>query len=96
MKNSDFLSWFNSLNKSNTKENILASANNIISSLSIEGENSIINKEKYRYYLKVFSTQSEDLLYYWILHHFFFIIFVIIISILSLVIFWIMIHIIFN
>ena len=63
MKNSDFLSWFNSLNKSNTKENILASANNIISSLSIEGENSIINKEKYRYYLKVFSTQSEDLLY---------------------------------
>ena len=63
MKNSDFLSWFNNLHRSNNKENILSSANNIISALSIEGENTIINKEKYKFYLKVFSTQSEDLLY---------------------------------
>ena len=63
MKNSDFLSWFNNLNSSNTKENILSSANNIISSLSIEEEKTIVNKEKYKYYLKVFNTQSEDLLY---------------------------------
>ena len=63
MKNSDFLSCFNNLHRSNNKENILSNANNIISSLSIEGENTIINKEKYKFYLKVFSTQSEDLLY---------------------------------
>ena len=63
MKNSDFLSWFNSLHRSNNKENILSSANNIVSSLSIEGNNTIINKEKYKFYLKVFSSQSEDLLY---------------------------------
>ena len=63
MKNSDFLSWFNNLHRSNNKENILSNANNIISSLSIEGENTIINKEKYKFYLKVFSIQSEDLLY---------------------------------
>ncbi len=63
MKNSDFLSWFNNLHRSNNKENILSNANNIISSLSIEGENTIINNEKYKFYLKVFSTQSEDLLY---------------------------------
>ena len=63
MKNSDFLSWFNNLHRSNNKENILSSANNIISALSIEGENTIINKEKYKFYLKVFSIQSEDLLY---------------------------------
>ena len=63
MKNSDFLSWFNNLHRSNNKENILSNANNIISSLSIEGENTIINKEKYKFYLKIFSTQSEDLLY---------------------------------
>ena len=63
MKNVDFLSWFNGLNSSNTKDNILLNANNIVSSLSIEGENTIINKEKYKFYLKVFSTQNEDLLY---------------------------------
>ena len=63
MKNSDFLSWFNNLHRSNNKENILSSANNIISALSKEGENTIINKEKYKFYLKVFSIQSEDLLY---------------------------------
>ena len=63
MKNSDFLSWFNNLHRSNNKENILLNANNIISSLSIEGENTIINKEKYKFYLKVFSSHSEDLLY---------------------------------
>ena len=63
MKNSDFLSWFNNLNRTNTKENILSSANNIISSLSLEEEKALINKEKYRFYLKVFNTQNEDLLY---------------------------------
>ena len=63
MKNSDFLSWFNNLNRTNTKENILSSANNIISSLSLEEEKTLINKEKYRFYLKVFNTQNEDLLY---------------------------------
>ena len=63
MKNSDFLSWFNNLNRTNTKENILSSANNIISSLSLEDEKTIVNKEKYKFYLKVFNTQSEDLLY---------------------------------
>ena len=63
MKNSDFLTWFNSLHRSNSKDNILSNANNIISSLSLEGNNNLINKEKYKYYLKVFSTQNEDLLY---------------------------------
>ena len=63
MKNVDFLSWFNGLNRSNTKDNILLNANKIVSSLSIEGESTIINKEKYKFYLKVFSTQNEDLLY---------------------------------
>ena len=43
MKNSDFLSWFNNLNSSNTKENILSSANNIISSLE---KNILIIKSK--------------------------------------------------
>ena len=62
MKNSDFLSWFNNL-RTNNKENILTNANNIISALSIEEEKTIINKEKYKFYLKVFNTQSEDLLY---------------------------------
>ena len=52
MKNSDFLSWFNNLNSSNTKENILSSANNIISSLSLEEEKTLINKEKYPYLLQ--------------------------------------------
>ena len=63
MKNSDFLTWFNSLHRSNSKDNILSNANNIISSLSLEENNNLINKEKYKYYLKVFSTQNEDLLY---------------------------------
>ena len=63
MKNSDFLTWFNSLHRSNSKDNILSNANNIISSLSLEGNNNLINKEKYKYYLKVFSTQNEDLFY---------------------------------
>ena len=62
MKNSDFLSWFNNL-RTNNKENILTNANNIISALSIEEDKTIINKEKYKFYLKVFNTQSEDLLY---------------------------------
>ena len=63
MKNSNFLSWFNGLHRSNSKENILSNANNIISALSLEEENTPINKEKYKYYLKVFSFQNEDLLY---------------------------------
>ena len=63
MKNADFLTWFNGLHRSNSRDNILSNANNIISSLSLEGDNTLINKEKYKYYLKVFSTQNEDLLY---------------------------------
>ena len=63
MKNADFLTWFNGLHRSNSRDNILLNANNIISSLSLEGDNTLINKEKYKYYLKVFSTQNEDLLY---------------------------------
>ena len=62
MKNSDFLSWFNNL-RTNNKENILTNANNIISALSVEEDKTIINKEKYKFYLKVFNSQSEDLLY---------------------------------
>ena len=46
MKNSDFLSWFNGLHKSNQKDNIISNANNIISSISIDEKNSSINKEK--------------------------------------------------
>ena len=63
MKNADFLTWFNGLHRSNSRDNILLNANNIISSLSLEGDNTLINKEKYKYYLKVFSAQNEDLLY---------------------------------
>ena len=63
MKNADFLTWFNGLHRSNSRDNILSNANNIISSLSLEGNNNLINKEKYKYYLKVFSSQNEDLLY---------------------------------
>ena len=63
MKNADFLTWFNGLHRSNSRDNILSNANNIISSLSLEGDNTLINKEKYKYYLKVFSSQNEDLLY---------------------------------
>ena len=63
MKNADFLTWFNGLHRSNSRDNILSNANNIISSLSLEGNNTLINKEKYKYYLKVFSSQNEDLLY---------------------------------
>ena len=63
MKNADFLTWFNGLHRSNSRDNILLNANNIISSLSLEGNNNLINKEKYKYYLKVFSSQNEDLLY---------------------------------
>ena len=63
MKNADFLTWFNGLHRSNSRDNILLNANNIISSLSLEGDNTLINKEKYKYYLKVFSSQNEDLLY---------------------------------
>ena len=63
MKNSDFLSWFNGLHRSNSKENILSNANNIISSISYSEDNNSIDREKYKYYLKVFSLQCEDLLY---------------------------------
>ena len=63
MKNSDFLSWFNGLHRSNSKENILSNANNIISSISYSEDSNSIDREKYKYYLKVFSLQCEDLLY---------------------------------
>ena len=35
MKNSDFLSWFNDLHKTNSKDNIVSNAHNIVSSLYI-------------------------------------------------------------
>ena len=63
MKNSDFLSWFNGLHKSNSKENIISNANNIVSSISITENASISNKEKYKNYLKVFASPCDDLLY---------------------------------
>ena len=63
MKNSDFLSWFNGLHKSNQKDNIISNANNIISSISIDEKNSSINKEKYKNFLKVFASPCDDLLY---------------------------------
>ena len=63
MKNSDFLSWFNGLHKSNQKDNIISNANNIISSISIDEKNSTINKEKYKNFLKVFASPCDDLLY---------------------------------
>ena len=63
MKNSDFLSWFNGLHKSNSKDNIISNANNIVSNISITQESSILNKEKYKNFLKVFATPSDDLLY---------------------------------
>ena len=63
MKNSDFLSWFNGLHKSNQKDNIISNANNIISSIAIDEKNSSINKEKYKNFLKVFASPCDDLLY---------------------------------
>ena len=63
MKNSDFLSWFNGLHKSNSKENIILNANNIVSSISITDNASISNKEKYKNFLKVFASPCDDLLY---------------------------------
>ena len=63
MKNSDFLSWFNGLHKSNSKDNILSNANNIVSAISITQETSSINKEKYKHFLKVFASPNADLLY---------------------------------
>ena len=63
MKNSDFLSWFNGLHKSNSKENIISNANNIVSSISITQNSTISNKEKYKNFLKVFASPCDDLLY---------------------------------
>ena len=63
MKNSDFLSWFNGLHKSNQKDNIILNANKIISSINIDEKNSLINKEKYKNFLKVFASPCEELLY---------------------------------
>ena len=63
MKNSDFLSWFNGLHKSNSKDNIISNANNIVSSISITQDISKINKEKYKNFLKVFASPCDDLLY---------------------------------
>lgn len=61
MKNSDFLSWFNGLHKSNSS--IISNANNIVSTLSITQDISSINKEKYKNFLKVFASPCDDLLY---------------------------------
>ena len=63
MKNSDFLIWFNGLHKSNSKENIILNANNIVSSISKTENGAISNKEKYKNFLKVFASPCEDLLY---------------------------------
>ena len=63
MKNYDFLSWFNGLHKSNSKESIISNANNILSSISITQNSTISNKEKYKNFLKVFATPCDDLLY---------------------------------
>ena len=63
MKNPDFLSWFNGLHKSNSKENIISNANSIVSSLSISQNLSISNKEKCKNFLKVFASPCDDLLY---------------------------------
>ena len=63
MKNSDFLSWFNGLHKSNSRDSIISNANNIVSTLSITQDISSINKEKYKNFLKVFASPCDDLLY---------------------------------
>ena len=60
MKNPEFLSYFNGLNKSNQKETILSNANNIVSSIKIDSN---LNSEKYKSYLKIFSNPCDDLLY---------------------------------
>ena len=62
MKNPDFLSYFNNLKETNSKVEILKNANNIINLIS-EKEETNINKEKYKYYLKIFESPNENLLY---------------------------------
>ena len=62
MKNPDFLSYFSNLIETNSKEEILKNANNIIISINTKEEKDI-NKEKYKDYLKLFESPSQDLLY---------------------------------
>ena len=62
MKNPDFLSYFSNLIETNSKEEILKNANNIINSINTKEEKDI-NKEKYKDYLKLFESPSQDLLY---------------------------------
>ena len=62
MDNSNFLSYFSGLTEANSKEQIVANANNIISSISLTSSTEVTN-EKYKDYLKICKNPSEDLLY---------------------------------
>lgn len=62
MDNSNFLSYFSGLTETNSKEQIVANANNIISSISLTSSTEVTN-EKYKDYLKICKNPSEDLLY---------------------------------
>ena len=62
MDNSNFLSYFSALTEANSKEIIVANANNIINSISLTSSNEVKN-EKYKDYMKICKNPSEDLLY---------------------------------
>ena len=62
MDNSHFLSYFSALTEANSKEVIVANANNIINSISLTSSNEVKN-EKYKDYMKICKNPSEDLLY---------------------------------
>ena len=62
MDNSNFLSYFSALTEANSKEVIVANANNIINSISFTSSNEVKN-EKYKDYMKICKNPSEDLLY---------------------------------
>ena len=62
MDNSNFLSYFSALTEANSKEVIVANANNIINSISLTSSNEVKN-EKYKDYMKICKNPSEDLLY---------------------------------
>ena len=49
MDNSNFLSYFSGLTETNSKEQIVANANNIISSISLTSSTEVTN-EKYKDY----------------------------------------------
>ena len=62
MDNSNFLSYFSALTEANSKEVIVANANNIINSISLTSSTEVKN-EKYKDYMKICKNPSEDLLY---------------------------------